>query len=88
MNKALCLKPSGCIVLVFCKEDDLSISDIRFFGNAPGEKLPDLSQYKTARRTTANKSGEKPERQNTKEISIAVFKKLKNFDELTDRLFG
>lgn len=87
VNLSLCLKPSGCVVLLFCN-DDLSIAQIRFLGGKPGEKLMDLSGHKAAKRPTPNKSGVKPERKNTKEVKISSFEKLKGFGDLTDRLFG
>lgn len=81
-------KPSGCIVWIFV-DSDLNIKSYRWFGNAPGQSLTDISSFPIARHTKGNSKGDKLERPDQRTISLAKFCKddLQNIDQVLDHLF-
>jgi hypothetical protein len=58
-----------------------------FFGAAPGEPLPSISDFKVARHTRKNNSG-KGERPNVREIRRTRFQKLVDIADVYQTLFG
>ena len=88
VNLQLAKKPSGCVVWYEYDPATLDIQNYRFFGNRPGEGLPDISSSPVAKNTRANAKGVKSERPNIRRIKQNQFKLVKNLDELLDLLFG
>ena len=85
---ALGKKPSGCVLWVRFDAATLELGPYLFFGGPPGDPLPDVSGMKVAKRTTANSSGQKPERVNHREVPKARFQQLGTVDEVFEALFG
>lgn len=84
-------KPSGCAVWVNFKENSITGRlelDYRFFGETPGQRIKDLSQYKPAKQTRANAKGVKASREALRRIPKRDFAPLKDIKELCERLFG
>jgi hypothetical protein len=86
IHRSLAKKASGCVVWINI-DDALNFRDFYFFGGPPGEPLPDISTFTSLKRTTPNKKGIKPVRQNHVEISRTKFTKLATLDDVVDRLF-
>jgi hypothetical protein len=81
-------KPSGCILWLFV-DPDLNIKSYRWYGNAPGKPLDDISGFPTAKHTKGNSNGDKNERPDQRVITLTRFSKddLKTIDQVLDRLF-
>ncbi|MBI2234762.1 MAG: hypothetical protein HYU57_07265 [Micavibrio aeruginosavorus] len=88
INVSLFKKPSGCVVWIKFDKDALALGPYLFFGGSPGEKLPDLSEFKTAKHTKANAEGIKAERSNHKIVPVGKFRKVDSIDNLVSLLFG
>jgi hypothetical protein len=87
-GRALALKPSGCVIKIGIHRDTLELGPFWWFGDGPGEPLPDISGYGNPRRTTPNMQGEKPLRRNYHKLGSSVFVRLETIDQVVDRLFG
>ena len=88
VNIRLLDKPSGCIVWVWYSPSNLKIQSFLFFGAKPGEKLPDISNFKTAQANRMTANGVRPNRLNTKIIPIGRFVEIENIHKLYLALFG
>ncbi|WP_186071815.1 hypothetical protein [Burkholderia gladioli] len=87
INQHLARAPSGCVIWLGVAED-LVIKEYRWFGGAAGQPLLDLSGYPTARHTRGNALGVKAQRINQRVLAKAVFEKLRDLDDVLDRLFA
>jgi hypothetical protein len=88
---ALGRKPRGCVVWLRREENgDQHRMRLRFLwlGGAPGEPLPDLGSFKTARHTKPNSKGVKTERPGLKVVPKAEFTRVDSMAELLRHLFG
>ncbi len=81
-------KPSGCVVWVVFRSSTMEPDHFLWFGGAPGEPLPDLSDFPVAKHTKANSEGFKAERQNICVIKKKQFLKIDSIDGVIDKLFG
>jgi hypothetical protein len=88
VNRALELKPSGCVVWLFFDPETLDLGPFRFFGKAPGEALDPLWHFNDAVRATPNAAGDKPARPNLKRVGQKYFDKVDSLDDLILKLFG
>jgi hypothetical protein len=88
VNLELMEKPSGCVLWIQFAPDSLDLGEIRFFGNKPGEPLPSIFSFKTAKHVKGDSSGNKNERKNIRLIPKSCFQKVSDFDELIYLLFG
>jgi len=91
INMALSEKPSGCVVWLMREEDeDTCRVKLRylFFGNPPGEPLPSLEYFKTAKHTKGNSKGIKKERPAIRQIPKSKFIEVSGIKELIEKLFG
>ncbi len=84
--QALANKPSGCVIWIRVN-NDLDMRPFFWFGGSPGEPLPPLTNFPSARRTTPNKDGIKPPRQNHRLVPGSKFLKLETLDEVIGKLF-
>lgn len=84
---ALMNKPSGCVVWIVFDPDTLKFEQFLFFGSAPGEALPDISDFPIAKRPTPNAEGIKPERSNHRRIARGKFQVIQSIEDLFDKLF-
>ncbi|SDQ22933.1 hypothetical protein SAMN05443245_0474 [Paraburkholderia fungorum] len=80
-------KPSGCILWIVVT-DALEFHSFLWFGNAPGEPLPDLRTLKTATHTKANAEGMKRERPGQRTVPRSAFTPLASLDDVLEWLFG
>lgn len=80
-------KPSGC-VLVFRLGEDATIAEYRWFGAAPGRRLPLLTRYKHAKHAKADATGKKSDRPNLRRVPLRKFRVLKDISEVATKLFG
>jgi hypothetical protein len=80
-------KPSGCIVWIVVT-DALDFHSFLWFGNPPGQPLPDIRELKTATHTKANAKGVKLQRPGQRAVLRSAFTPLASLDEVLERLFG
>ena len=81
-------KPSGCVIWVQFDEATMKLGPFLCFGGDPGERIPSLSGFKTAKHTKGNAQGGKAERPNLRVIPKSRFKKLDSVGQLIEYLFG
>jgi hypothetical protein len=80
-------KPSGCVVIIEF-DNNLQLGPFYWFGNPPGERLPDISSFPVARHAKANSQGNKSQRPNIKQIPRSSFQKLNTIEDIIEQLFG
>jgi hypothetical protein len=83
-------KPSGCVIWIVVSEN-LDLLSFRWFGNAPGEPLPDitdLTKFKVTKHARGNAEGIKLERPGHRIVPLSQFKPLPKIDDVLQRLFG
>jgi len=88
ISRNLSTKPSGCVVCIRFDRDTLELGPFSFFGRAPGEPLPDLTQFKTTRHSKGNAQGIKNLRPNLRSVPLSQFEVVATIPELVERLFG
>jgi hypothetical protein len=88
INTSLEAKPSGCVIWIMFDDDTMRLGPFYWFGNAPGEPLPDLSDFKVAKHTKANSEGVKAERERIKVIPKGRFTMVETMEEIYGLLFG
>ena len=74
VNRLLEDKPSGCVVWIKL-DPDLNLEYFRWFGNAPGERMPPVSGF-------ALISGQ------TYRVPVGRLEKVETIRAITERLFG
>ncbi|WP_375449721.1 hypothetical protein [uncultured Devosia sp.] len=87
INLGLTGKPSGCIVWMFVT-DDLRFDHFFWFGDAPGQPLPDTIDGRVVRHTKGDGLGNKLERPNLREVRKSAFEHLATIEDLLDVLLG
>lgn len=87
VSSSLAAKQSGCVVWIHV-DDDLNMGPFFFFGANPGLPLPDIASFPSAKRTTPNSGGAKPERQNHRLVPGMRFKKFATLDGVLTELLG
>lgn len=80
-------KPSGCIILIHYDPDTLEIGPFGWFGDAPGEPLPDLGD-KIAQHSKRDGDRVRGERPGQRVVSVRRFEMLPDIATLAERLFG
>lgn len=88
INVALAVKPSGCVVFVRFDPATLELGPFGYFGGLPGQPLPDLNGFRTARHTKGDAQGVKKFRPNLKSVPLSRFEMVDTIADLTRRLFG
>jgi hypothetical protein len=88
IHVSLAAKPSGCIVWVYFNKENLELGPFLFFGDKPGEPLPNLSEFKVAKHTKGDADGFKAERPNIRTINKGSFKSYESIKELYQVLFN
>jgi hypothetical protein len=81
-------KPSGCVIWIVVSPQDLQIKSYRWFGAAPGEPLPNITDWKVSKHTRANAEGTKLERAYHRIVPLTRFEQLPSMEAVLDRLFG
>lgn len=87
VSTRLASRPSGCVVWLTYSPLDRSFCNVRWFGAAPGQPLPDLGD-RVARHTRPNSNGVKADRPDHRTLAARRFVELDNIAHLADRLFG
>ena len=87
VNTRLLAKPSACVVWLVYEPDLRTFVEVRWFGGAPGQALPDLGT-RLAKHSRANSKGVKAERSNQRKLGLNKFERLADLEQLCDRLFG
>ena len=87
VNLRLSAKPSGCVVWMFYRPEDLSIDHYRWLGSAPGHPLPSVGDRVT-KHTKGNAVGVKGERPGHRDVRKTQFEAVATIAELSQRLFG
>jgi hypothetical protein len=67
--------------------DTLELGPFRWFGGAPGDRIPDLGE-RVARHSKGNSEGHKAERKNIRVINKGRFTQLQTIEEISRLLFG
>jgi hypothetical protein len=80
-------KPSGCVVWITVTPD-LDLGPFYWLGDEPKLPLPTISHYPMPRRATHNAEGERPVRQNHRQVPISAFRRMSGLDEVLEALFG
>lgn len=81
-------KPSGCVVWIVVDPGRLDMRSFLWFGDAPGQRLPDISHFKIARHSKGNSTGAKNERKDHRWVKRSSFEKLGTLDDVLGKLFG
>ena len=80
-------KPSGCVLWILVTSV-LELQTFLWFGDAPGQPLPDITSMRVAQHTKANAEGVMVERPDHGIIPRSRFESLGSLDEVLQRLFG
>ena len=89
VRRCLKLKPSGCVVWIqFDDKDYFKLGPFLWFGNPPGQKLPDLTKFENAHALKADMTGHKKALPTTYVIPKPEFRKLDTIGEVAKNLFG
>lgn len=87
INVRLRAKPSGCVVWMTHHPETLAITSYRWFGDEPGEPLPDIGS-KITRHSKGDGVGTKSPRPALRNVPKSRFERLADIDTLANRLFG
>jgi hypothetical protein len=88
VNARLASKPGACVVWVQFDPDTIDIGPFLWFGDTPGQPLPDLGCFKVAKHTKGNAQGAKLERPNIRVVPRSAFTIVGTVDKLLSLLFG
>ena len=88
VHQNLGLKPSGCIVWLRFNEATLCFHEYLWFGNPPGQPLPNLCGFDIAKQTKGNASGWKAPIPSMRVIPKGQFVRISNMNQLAETLFG
>ena len=81
-------KQSGCVIWIYFNEKNLELGPFLFYGSKGNKPLPSLGNFKVAKHSKNNASGEKSKRPNIRVINKGSFTKYQTVSELYDVLFG
>jgi hypothetical protein len=70
------------------EQETLNLGPFYWFGAQPGEKLPALDKFKTAKHTKGNAQGVKTERPNLRVVPLSEFVKVPDISGVAELLFG
>lgn len=88
INLELARKPGGCVIWYRFDSTSLDFDHFLWFGGAPGQSMPSLSDFKTAKHSKGNAQGVKLERHNIKYVPKSAFTRLDSIGEVVENLFG
>ncbi len=84
----LAKKDGGCVIWTFFSAETLALGPFLWFGGPPGEPLPEIKSFRTAKHTKADATGKKGLRPNIRLIPKGKFECLTTIGKLVERLFG
>ena len=82
------LKPNGCIVWLQFNEATLCFHEYLWFGNPPGQPLPNLCEFKIAKNSKGDASGRKAPIPSMRMIPKGKFDRISTMNQLAETLFG
>ena len=88
VHTALGNKPSGCVICLKFDPGTLELGPFHWFGAAPGERLPSLDSFATAKHTKGNAQGVKHERPSLRVVPLSQFQVEASVSGVVERLFG
>lgn len=88
IHQRLRKKPGGCVIWIQFDDRKFELGPFLWFGGPPGERLPCLSGFKTARHTKGDSTGKKLERPAIRVVPKGRFTKLEDIAEVVEHLFG
>jgi hypothetical protein len=91
VNLALSKKPSGCIVWMRSRVNASTRRlEMRylFFGNGPGEPLPNVENFPLATHAKGDSTGKKNQRPEIRKVKASLFREVSSTRELIKTLFG
>jgi hypothetical protein len=80
-------KSGGCVIWIIFSKDSLDFQEFRWFGNPPGERLPDIANFPVAKHTKADSTGRKNERPDIRTVSLKHFTILYTIADIASKLF-
>ena len=83
----LAMKPGGCVVWMLVDPATLKANSYLWLGGDPGEPLPWLGD-RIARHSKGDSSGAKAKRPLLRKVPKSRFQRIKDIDDLVERLFG
>lgn len=89
LNMSLAEKLNGCAIWIEWKLNEKNRIELiyRFFGNPPGQSMPDISANDVGKHDKGNSLGEKLERPAIRVVKKAKFRRMSSITELVQRLF-
>ena len=84
----LLTKPRACVIWIHFDPATMALGPYFWFGGQPGERMPDIAGFKTARHVRANSEGKKAERPNHRVLPRFRFERIDGIGALIARLFG
>jgi hypothetical protein len=88
VSRSLSAKPSGCVIWIRITPDHLEMGPFFWFGGLPGQPLPAIDSYPAPRRSTHNKAGVRPPRENHRLVAGKDFSRLETLKEVLVQIFG
>jgi len=87
VHTALADKSAGCVVWIYFDSETLELGPFLFFGGAPTQALPDLSEFKVARHTRGDAAGVKKDRPSIRVVPKSKFDTIDSLESLYVKLF-
>ncbi len=87
INLSLGGQPSGCVVWLVI-DQELNFYRFLWFGNPPGEPLPDIEKFRVAKQPKPNMQGIKAPRLGIRKVPKSAFKSFSDMSSLIDAIFG
>jgi hypothetical protein len=87
VGDALAAKPSGCVIWIAVGLD-LDLRHFWWFGDAPGQPLPDISALSRPKRIGRRQEGDRPERSNHRTVPTKLFRRIETLDGVLAELLG
>ena len=84
----LAQKPSGCVIWMIFDPSTMGFNSFLWFGNPPGQRLPDISLFPVAKQKRGDSTGVKGERPDIRKASKGKFEVISSIPDLCIRLFG
>lgn len=88
VSKLLSRKPGACVIVLRVDRRTLDVQDYLYFGGPPGSPLPDISGARRAKRPTFDAKGNRPARENHRNLPRTRFELVPDMPSLVARLFG
>ena len=88
VNVLLAGKPSGCVIFMWFDQQTLDLGPFLFFGESPGQPLPEITGMQIGKHTKGNAQGVKAERPNIRTVPLSKFERLGTIEQVVTKLFG